>query len=225
MPRTVRDIAIVLILVGGGLVILLSSPKEPQSGPVSRAVYSVVRPFQQAIFSVHFRAKAAWNTYINLVGVEEKNQALKDEISKLRQENAALLSKDIENRRLKKLLQLKSRNEFPLLVAQVVGEDALGWYRTIFINRGSDDGVVAEMPVVVAEGVVGRIAKTSSDISRVLLLTDPNLALDCRVVCTRDRAVLSGSLERGCTLRCIKFEFGNQTRRPSGHLWARRDFS
>ncbi|MBI5249007.1 MAG: rod shape-determining protein MreC [Desulfomonile tiedjei] len=203
MPRAVRDIAIVLILIGGGLIILFSSPQEPQSGPVTRAVYSVIRPFQQAVFSMNSRLKGSWNTYISLVNVQEKNRLLEEEIRKFRQENASLLNKDIENRRLKKLLQLKSRNEFPMLVAQVVGEDALGWYRTFFINRGSDDGVAPEMPVVVSEGVVGRIAKTSTDISRVLLLTDPNLALDCRVIRTRDRGVLNGSLERGCTLRYI----------------------
>jgi rod shape-determining protein MreC len=203
MPRTVRDIAIVLILIGGGLIILFSSPREPQSGSISRTVYSVIRPFQQAIFSVHFRVKSAWNSYVSLVDVQVENQALKDEIVKLRQENGELLNKEIENKRLKKLLQLKNRNEFPMIASQVMGEDALGWYRTLFINRGSEDGVAPEMPVVVAEGVVGRIMKTSTDMSRVLLLTDPNLALDCRVVRTRDRGVVTGSLERGCTLRYI----------------------
>jgi rod shape-determining protein MreC len=203
MPRSIRDIAIVLIVIGTGLLVLFSSPKEPESGPVTRAIYTVVRPFQQAISSAHMRVKNVWNTYVSLVGVREENQTIKEEVRNLRKENASLQSRELENRRLRKLLQLKSRNEFPTLVAQVVGEDALGWYRTLFINRGSEDGVTPEMPVVVAEGVVGRIVKTSTDMSRVLLLTDPNLSLDCRVVRTRDRGVLSGSLERGCALRYI----------------------
>jgi len=60
-----------------------------------------------------------------------------------------------------------------------------------------------DMPVTVAEGLVGRVVNSSSDMSRVLLLTDPNHSVDCRVASTRDRGVLSGSLERGCILRYI----------------------
>jgi rod shape-determining protein MreC len=47
------------------------------------------------------------------------------------------------------------------------------------------------------------VAKTGSEVSRVTLLTDPNLSLDCRIRRTRDRAVLNGSLKKGCLLRYI----------------------
>jgi rod shape-determining protein MreC len=88
----------------------------------------------------------------------------------------------------------------------VVGEDAVGWYRTLFINKGMDDGVRSDMPVTVAEGVVGRVVNSASDMSRILLLTDPNHSVDCRVARTRDRGVLSGLLERGCMLRYINLK-------------------
>jgi rod shape-determining protein MreC len=94
------------------------------------------------------------------------------------------------------------------LVAQVVGEDATGWYKSIFVNRGSEDGVGCDMAVTVAQGIVGRVVKTTHDMSRVLLLTDPNLSVDCRVARTRDRGLLSGSLERGCILRYINLKSG-----------------
>jgi len=208
MPRSIRDIAIILILIGGGLLILFSSPKEPEAGAVSRVVYSVLRPFQQIISAVHSRVKHTWEGYISLVHVQAENATLKEEIRRLRRENTVLQNKEGENRRLTKLLDLKTRYEFPSLVAQVVGEDALGWYRTLFVNRGSEDGVAPDMPVTVAQGIVGRIAKTSTDMSRVLLVTDPNLTVDCRVARTRDRGLVSGSLERGCILRYVSLKSG-----------------
>jgi len=203
MPRSIRDIAITLILIGGGLLILFSSSPKPEGGTASRIVYTVLRPFQEAVSSVHNRAKNVWGSYISLTGLKEENRALKQQIRQLQQDKAELLSNEQENKRLRKLLDLKAKHEFPALVAQVIGEDATGWYRTIFINRGSDAGVKPDMPVTVAEGLVGRVVNCSPEVSRVLLLTDPNFSADCRVSRTRDRGVMTGSLDRFCVLRYV----------------------
>lgn len=175
---------------------------------MSSGLYTALGPFLQGVSSAHSRAKHVWQSYVGLIAVREQNEALKEEIRKLRRDKAALLDKESENRRLKKLLDLRASHEFPSLVAQVVGEDAVGWYRTLFINRGSEDGVRPDMPVTMPEGVVGRVVNSSSDMSRILLLTDPNHSVDCRVARTRDRGILSGSLERGCILRYINLKSG-----------------
>lgn len=206
MPRSARDIALVLILIGGGLLVLFSSSRSPKAGPASGIVYSIMRPVQQVLVGVQGRVSGVWSHYVDLVGVGEENRTLKREVAELRREKRALLSKEFENRRLKKLLDLKTGNEFPSLVAQVVGEDAVGWHRTLFIDRGSADGVVAGMAVTVADGVVGRVIKSARDVAHVLLLTDPGLSVDCRVSRTRARGVLSGSLDRGCLLKYISLD-------------------
>ena len=208
MPRSVRDIAIALILIGGGLLILFSYSNKPEGGLLSRCLYTALGPFLHGVSSAHSRAKHVWQSYVGLIAVREQNEALKEENRKLRRDKAALLDKESENSRLKKLLDIRARHEFPSVVAQVVGEDAVGWYRTLFINRGSEDGVRPDMPVTVAEGVVGRVVNSSSDMSRILLLTDPNHSVDCRVARTRDRGILSGSLEIGCILRYINLKSG-----------------
>lgn len=206
MPRSIRDIAITLILLGGGLLILFSSGRKSDSGVAARVFYTVMRPVQQVVFGIHSRVGSVWNSYIALVGVRQENQALKEDVRRLKNQNSALMQKESENRRLRKLLDLKAQHEFPSLVAQVIGEDAVGWYRTFFINRGSEDGVLPNMPVTVAEGVVGRVSKSSEGMSQVILITDPNLSVDCRVARTRDRGVLSGSLDRGCVLRYLRLD-------------------
>jgi len=203
MPRSIRDIAIILLLVGGGLLLIFSVSDDRQAGPVGGVLHTVLRPFQQAVSAIHSRVTGAWRDYAALVGVREENRALKEEARSLRQERAVLLGYERENRRLKKFLNLKSRYEFPSLVAQVIGEDAIGWYKTYFINRGSEDGIAPGMAATVAEGVVGRVATTTPSVSKVLLVTDPGVAIDCRVARTRDRGVLSGYLDKECILRYI----------------------
>jgi rod shape-determining protein MreC len=135
--------------------------------------------------------------------VRVENRQLKEEIQTLRRDKAELLSKERENLRLKKFLDLKDRYECPSLVAQIIGEDAVGWYRTFLINRGSEDGVMPGMPAAVPEGIVGRVVRTSGSVARVRLITDPNLSVDCRVARTRDRGILNGHLDRECILRYV----------------------
>lgn len=188
------------------MILFSSGNKVGEQGLGTRTVFRVIRPFQQAVTAVQDRINS-WRThYITLVGVSKENDLLKQEINELKKEKTELLNAESENRRLRKLLDLKSRHEFPSLVAQIIGEDAVGWYRTLFVNRGSDDGVLPNMPVTVAEGIVGRIFKTSHDMAQVLLITDPNLSVDCRVLRTRDRGILSGSLERACVLRYVNLK-------------------
>ena len=208
MPRSVKDIAIIILLIGGGLLILFWPTKSQEGGPVARAIYSVIGPLQRVSTAAYRQVTGVWNGYVNLIHVRQENEQLREAVKGLKRERGVLLNAEMENRRLKKLLNLKARNEFPFLVAQVISEDAVGWYRTFFINRGSEDGVLPEMPVTVAEGVVGRVVKNAPDVSQVLLITDPNLSVDCRIVRTRNRGVLTGSLDGACVLRYINLESG-----------------
>lgn len=212
MFRSVRNISVILLLLGAGLVILLSSPQRPEAGLIRGTLYALLQPFQEAVSTARSRVRNIWSSYIYLTEVREHNRKLTQEVARLLHERAILLAKDQENRRLRKLLDLKRGYDFPSVVGKIIGEDASGWYRTLFINRGLDDGVGPKMPVAVAEGVVGRITESSASVSKALLITDPGLSLDCRVARTRDRGVLSGTLQGGCILRYLDHRSGVKER-------------
>jgi rod shape-determining protein MreC len=203
MPRSIREIAIAIILVGLALLLIFSSSLNSDNGVVGRVVYSALRPFQQVVFGIREKIANYWSSYMELVAVRAENQELRQQVQRLRQGISGLTNLQNENRRLLKLLNLKSAFEFPSTVAQVIGEDATGWYRTLFVNRGQEDAVFTGMPVVVGQGLVGKIGRTSGNSSQVILITDPHSSLDCRVERTRDRGVVSGSLEKGCLMRYI----------------------
>src|SRR4030042_1158538 len=140
MPRSIREIAIVLILIGAGLVIIFSGARGRENGIESRVLFMLARPFQQIAATVQSRLAATWQSYLNLVNVKAENRALRNEVRRLVAERTRLLNEESENRRLKKLFDFKAQYEFPSLIAQVIGEDSVGWYRSFFVNRGSYDG-------------------------------------------------------------------------------------
>jgi rod shape-determining protein MreC len=61
--------------------------------------------------------------------------------------------------------------------AQVLSREPANWWRTITIDLGTRDGVRADLPVITAEGLIGKVSSVSFDRAQVILLGDPN----CRV--------------------------------------------
>ena len=58
--------------------------------------------------------------------------------------------------------------------AHVVSRDPANWWRTIQIDLGTRDGIRTNLPVMTAEGLVGKVSSVSFDRSQVVLLGDPN---------------------------------------------------
>ncbi|MCK5913595.1 MAG: rod shape-determining protein MreC, partial [Desulfuromusa sp.] len=98
----------------------------------------------------------------------------------------------LQNERLRELLAFVDDLDRPALPAQIIGEDASNWARTIVIDKGSRAGLRDGFPVVAAQGVVGRIIKVAPESSRVLLITDASSAVAALIQRTRTRGVARG---------------------------------
>jgi len=81
-----------------------------------------------------------------------------------------------ENARLNELLELK-RDRWPRLIsAHVVGRDPQKWFQEVLLDKGQEDGVHMEDPVIAMAGsreaLVGRIVEAGTHSSRVMLIHD-----------------------------------------------------
>ena len=89
-----------------------------------------------------------------------------------------------------------------MVPAELIGEDASSWFRTITIDKGGIDGVRKGMVVVAANGLVGHIIKTSRNYSKVLLITDYNSSVDAICQNSRARGIVQGKVE-DCDLKYV----------------------
>jgi len=81
--------------------------------------------------------------------------------------------------------------QWKLKLARVLSRDPANWWRTITIDLGTRDGIRADLPVLTADGLAGKIISASFDRAQVILLGDPN----CRVSAlvenqTRDQGII-----------------------------------
>ncbi len=157
-----------------------------------RAVLTLTAPLQVAIDTATDAVSDSWQHYVWLIDTETRNAELEQENSYLRTQLQQVEEFRLQNERLRQLLAFVDDLDRPALPAQVIGEDVSSWARTVTIDKGTRAGLRAGLPVVAAEGVVGRIIKAAPNSSRVLLVTDASSAIAALVQRTRTRGVARG---------------------------------
>ena len=60
-----------------------------------------------------------------------------------------------------------------VLAGEVVGRESGGWVRALTVNRGRGSGVALQTPVIVPDGLVGRVVQVRPGASVVQLINDP----------------------------------------------------
>lgn len=128
---------------------------------------------------------------------------LKREVSGLQERLMGLDEVLRENNRLEQLLNFKRKLIYSTVAANVIGRDPSNWNATVLIDKGREDGVDLGMPVVVAQGVIGKVAEISDRKSKVILLSDPSFSVAALVLRSRESGLVSGTLLGMCRLRYL----------------------
>jgi len=103
-----------------------------------------------------------------------ENVLLRRELESLRGELGRFREAALENERLRRLLEMKKELAPRSVGATVVAANLSGQTRMIVIDRGTDDGVRPDLPVVAWGGAVGRVIYADSHLAKVRLISDPN---------------------------------------------------
>lgn len=196
---------IFVLAVGVGLlaaliVFSLNVPHNREANAVERAVMSVLAPVFKPVYRLSGFAEDVWDGYVRLVDTHRENLQLREDIRKLNERVRESNELYLTNQRLERLLDMKKNVKSPVMAAEVIGEDATSWFRTLILNRGSSNGIREGMAVIAADGIVGQIVKVAASTSRVVLLTDHASGIAATIQRSRARGVVKGKGEMLCTL-------------------------
>jgi rod shape-determining protein MreC len=108
----------------------------------------------------------------NLRGAASENEQLKVRLAQIETEARDARTNAAENERLRSLLSLREKSNYKTLGASVIARDPSLWFDTVTIDRGRSAGVENNMPVVNADGIVGRVISTSLWSAQVMLITN-----------------------------------------------------
>ena len=168
--------------------------------PSEQLVIEIIAPFQKFINETINITERVWLKYFGLINTHNENIRMKKELDSLKMENYLYQEMLATNQRLQQLLQFRNMSDQPVIAAQVIGRDPTGWFQSVIIDKGKNSGIKLNMPVVNAEGVVGKLVSVSYNYSKVLLIIDQNSSVDCIIQRSRDDGILKGLSSKVCKL-------------------------
>ncbi len=190
------------LLVSVLLVSLLLLTVQARVGGTGRAgelVGLVVTPVQNLLVRIHRGAVGLWAAYVDWKSVRTENVVLRAENERLRVQALQAADTREENARLRQMLALRDRLPLSTLAGEVIGREGGGWVRTLTVNRGRGDGIGQQTPVIVPEGLVGRVVQVRARAAVVQLLNDPTSTVGAVVQRTRTAGLVEG--DPGGTVR------------------------
>ncbi|MAS33003.1 MAG: rod shape-determining protein MreC [Anaerolineaceae bacterium] len=139
-----------------------------------------------------------------LQDLRQRNADLEEALAQFQVELVELREIASDYERLAELLDYTTAAQNQEMVAaDVINVDQTGLRRTITINRGTRDGITVGMPVVTAQGLIGRILDVSATASRVLLITDRDSAVSARLQSSRAQGSVVGQLSGNLRMTMI----------------------
>ncbi|MGE5380317.1 MAG: rod shape-determining protein MreC [Methylocystaceae bacterium] len=121
------------------------------------------------------------------------NKRLQAEADQLRLEIQRLKEYQMEAQRLQQLLGFRNYSpQYQQLGAKVIARSLGYWNETVFIDRGSADGVKRDLAVITPDGLIGRIINVQKNTSEVLLITSRQSGVGTVVQQTRAPGIVNG---------------------------------
>ncbi len=169
-----------------------SSPDQEGVSLIRYAVVSVITPPERWLHNAGLWFSGLWFGYLDLVHVRREDAQLKAQIERLRLEQASLAEDARQGQRLEQLLGFQQHYIYRTVPAQVIGSSGTEQSRTLYIDKGSQDGLGPDMPVVTGDGIVGKLRDVFDHKSLVLLVSDPTSGVGVVLETTRTRGILKG---------------------------------
>jgi len=161
-------------------------------------------PFQKFYHGLQGGTSRLWAGFSELDRVRGELEATRLKLQTYESADVEISEVKKENDRLRALLGMKEMLKYDSLPATIIAKDPDNWYRTLVINRGENDGIKVNMPVIayqvvmkgevkeLVKGVVGKIVEVRGSVSRIQPIIAPEIKVGVKIGESRFPGLLSG---------------------------------
>ncbi|GAA1020776.1 rod shape-determining protein MreC [Acrocarpospora pleiomorpha] len=182
------------------------SGDSPVLGPIRGVAAGAFGAAEQAAASVTEPVGSFFRALAGASGAQRKIAELSAENGRLRGELTAQRLDRQRSAQLNGMLGLAGRGGYRVLPAQVIARrSAPGFEDAVEIDAGARDGIRAEMTVLNADGLVGRVVRAEEHTATVVLLSDPASSAGARLEGGNELGVVNGLGENGSAGRFLRF--------------------
>lgn len=194
--RTRRARLLVVLLLSAALVLVTIDFRSQGDGPldaIGRGIMTVVGPLQDGLSRLVRPIGDFFSGFTQVGTLKEQVRLLEEQNAQLQQRERQVTDIARENEELRELLGLSDRLNLKTVTSRVTGVGPSNFEHTVFIDRGTANGVRKDMPVLGGAGLVGRVVQVSQRTARVLLLVDPSSAVAARLASNAETGVVEGT--------------------------------
>ena len=183
-----RRRAVLAVFIALSIVILTAYFGESGGG----ALHATQRGAQEAFAPIETGATKALKPFRDFVSwtgdtidAKDQNTGLKDEVERLRSDLAEAQTSLRDANQLKAIRALHQENYFPAatqpVTSRVIAKSPTVWYSSVKIDKGSNDGVRVNQPVIAAGGLAGKVISATGGSAEVRLITDGESGVSAQV--------------------------------------------
>lgn len=185
----------ILVTVAVILVIsaLFTAGKKANATIFDNAFGFIVTPLQKVTTTVSTWVGEKVGSINNGIDIATENKELKAEVEKLKAENNRLSLYKDENLKLTALLEISQKySDYQTTGVQIIAKDPGNWYDIFIVNKGTKDGLSANMVLTASGGLVGKLIETGYGYSKCQSILDSRSSVPAISLRTDDLGVVQG---------------------------------
>lgn len=187
--RRLNLLALLLFVVTLGWVFTFDTPAT--RGIQSR-IMALFSPFTRAGAKVQEKISASSEPPVEASVLKAENDRLTIENERLRLVDQQLIETRAQLEQLNALFKFNQQSTYALTAARIIVRKNSAWFRQATIDKGSRDGVSSGSPVIVPDGLVGRVVRVGPDVAEILFITDELCKVAAQIEGTSERGILEG---------------------------------
>lgn len=173
------------VLIGIVVVVLVIVLLNVFQKEVRTFFYSISAPIQKVLWGAGDRVSDFFESLIRTGKLKSEMDELKLKNQELLSQIAVLKEVENENRVLREALEIELQKDFELIVSRITGKDISQDF--ILINKGSEDGVSQNMPVITQQKVLlGKISQVYENFSKVMLISNKKSSFDAKILASEE---------------------------------------
>lgn len=180
----------VAVLIG----VFAAFSARDKAGAAENLVGAAAEPGQTAASGVGGWIQGIFSYFGSVKSLRAENEALKQENVALDKQVRDTEGLTQENQELRAMLNLmKTESKLDLVAAQVIAKDPSNWYSSFTINKGSNDGILKNQPVLTAnKELIGQVYKVGSNWAEIITILDPDSGVGSMIERSKDLGVVEG---------------------------------
>jgi rod shape-determining protein MreC len=192
-PRNARLLVVALLLAS--LTTITADARGGEDGPlaaIGRVGVAMVTPLQEAASTVFRPVTGFFSNLFRAGSIKAENDQLRGQLEELRGQIVQQQGIVRENQEFRRQFNISKRLELDTFEARVIGNGISNFEWAVFIDKGSNDGVRLDMPVMTRGALVGRVVKLTPTSAKVMLIIDPDSAVASRLSVSREIGLVEG---------------------------------